>query len=292
MGNHQFLRTLKMRPTLVAAACLMLATPALAQQAQPVRTGAAAGMRYLSWAGKAESVAFPAPVETSPASPASDGLRRPAPVIARVTARSTPMPASTASYSARPSRLGPTTTGLTPASAWIGGGEATTSSSEIAYTPAPAQPPEPRPEPRPTAVDAPRPAPVRAPVPAPAAPTPSAPTANDPAPVLTPVPATSEFDPMAPRRDALIYRMQGATPVTPTELPRANAEAEPAREGARYYSVHRAAGHQPDPTVMPEAVYLDTAPIDLAEPPATPTIARTINGRAQVIVPNEDPSLP
>ena len=290
MRNRQFLRTLKMRPTLVAAACLMLATPSLAQQAQPVRTGAATGMRYLSWAGKADSVAVPVPVEAPRAAPASDGLRRPAPVIARVTATSTPMPASTASYAARPSRFGGAPTGLTPASAWIGGGEATTPSTAVAYTPTPAAMPEPRPESRPTAVDAPRPGLARAP--APTAPTPPALTANDPAPVLTPVPATSEFDPMAPRRDALIYRMQGATPVTPTQLPRANAEAEPAREGARYYSVHRAAGHQPDPTVMPEAVYLDTAPIDLAEPPATPTIARNINGRAQAIVPNEDPSLP
>ena len=291
MSNRQFLRTLKMRPTLVAAACLMLATPALAQQAQPVRTGAAAGMRYLSWAGKAGSVTVPAPAEAPPAAPASDGLRRPAPVIARVTAPSTPMTASTASYAARPSRFGATTTGLTPASAWIGGGEATPSSTAVAYAPAPAPMPEPRLEPRPTAAEAPRPAPGRAPAPTPT-PTPPASTANDPAPVLTPVPASTDFDPMAPRRDALIYRMQGATPVTPTQLPRANAEAEPAREGARYYSVHRAAGHQPDPTIMPEAVYLDTAPIDLAEPPATPTIARTVNGRAQVIVPNEDPSLP
>ena len=142
-----------------------------------------------------------------------------------------------------------------------------------------------------------RPAPVR-----------TAPVAADPAPVLAPAQASTDFDPMAPRRDALIYRMQGATPPTPTQLPQAvatpnapaprestgtaYAAAEPAREGPRYYSVHRAAGHQPDPTVMPESIYLDSAPIDLAEPPAAPTVPRTINGRAQMIVPNEDPSLP
>lgn len=111
---------------------------------------------------------------------------------------------------------------------------------------------------------------------------------------------------MAPRRDALIYRMQGATPATPSpqaavgpgaQAPQASggatyAAAEAPREGARYYSVHRAAGHQPDPTVMPESIFLDSAPIDLAEPPAAPTAARTVNGRAQTIVPNEDPSLP
>ena len=76
MSNRQFLRTLKMRSTLVAAACLMVATPSLAQQAQPVRTGAATGMRYLSWAGKADSVAVPLPVEAPRAAPASDGLDR------------------------------------------------------------------------------------------------------------------------------------------------------------------------------------------------------------------------
>ena len=132
------------------------------------------------------------------------------------------------------------------------------------------------------------------------------------------------FDPMAPRRDALIFNMgraepaplqaapqSGAIPAATTVVPTADAAAaqvsspapaqgaptayaasEPARQGARYYSVHRAAGHQPDATVMPASVYLDTAPVDLAEPPETVLPARTVNGRARNIVPNEDPSLP
>ena len=115
------------------------------------------------------------------------------------------------------------------------------------------------------------------------------------------------LDPMAPRRDAPIFNM-GRTPPAPMQAPsQAPAQTaaltaapsvspygpaptpyaanEPPRQGARYYSVHRAAGHQPDATVMPTAVYLDTAPIDLAEPPETPLPARTINGRARNIAP-------
>jgi hypothetical protein len=72
----------------------------------------------------------------------------------------------------------------------------------------------------------------------------------------------------------------------------AYAGAEPPREGVRYYSVQRAVGRQPDPIAIPESVYLDNAPIDLAEPPATPVRTRTVNGQAQVVVPNQDPNLP
>ena len=79
---------------------------------------------------------------------------------------------------------------------------------------------------------------------------------------------------------------------SPEAAPIAYAADAPARQGARYYSVHRAAGHQPDATVMPASVYLDTAPVDLAEPPETVLPARTVNGRARNIIPNEDPSLP
>lgn len=128
------------------------------------------------------------------------------------------------------------------------------------------------------------------------------------------------YDPMAPRRDALIFRMQRPqndaglqatqsqpAPAVQSEVQQpvltqptagrtysgqAYAGAEPPRESARYYSVHRGEGRQPDPIAMPESVYLDNAPIDLAEPPAAPVPGRTVNGRTQVIVPNQDPSLP
>jgi hypothetical protein len=139
------------------------------------------------------------------------------------------------------------------------------------------------------------------------------------------------YDPMAPRRDAPIFRMQqpqgDAAPQQPQVAPARSAlpqpvpaqtnapgeiqssvltqpvagrtpggqtyaGAEPPREGVRYYSVQRSVGRQPDPIAMPESVYLDNAPIDLAEPPAAPVRTRTVNGQAQVIVPNQDPNLP
>jgi hypothetical protein len=136
-------------------------------------------------------------------------------------------------------------------------------------------------------------------------------------------------DPMAPRRDALIFRMQQpqanaaaqqqqpaqtAPAPSPSNQTSAQGEiqssvltqpvagrtpggqayagAEPPREGVRYYSVQRAVGRQPDPIAIPESVYLDNAPIDLAEPPAAPVRTRTVNGQAQVVVPNQDPNLP
>ncbi|QTC91577.1 hypothetical protein [Brevundimonas goettingensis] len=136
------------------------------------------------------------------------------------------------------------------------------------------------------------------------------------------------YDPMAPRRDAPIFRMQqpqapaqseaqpqqaAAVPAASTQANaqgeiqspvltqpvagrttggQAYAGAEPPREGVRYYSVQRAVGRQPDPIAIPESVYLDNAPIDLAEPPAAPVRTRTVNGQAQVVVPNQDPNLP
>ena len=83
-----------------------------------------------------------------------------------------------------------------------------------------------------------------------------------------------------PRRKARSRRQFRARPTPPPARP---------RETARYYSVHRAEGRQPDPITMPESVY---TPIDLAEPPAQPTQTRNVNGRLQAVVPNADPSLP
>lgn len=45
---------------------------------------------------------------------------------------------------------------------------------------------------------------------------------------------------------------------------------------ARYYSVHRGNGREPDAPVIPEPFFLDHAPVDLAEPPPPPTLR---NGR-------------
>ena len=52
------------------------------------------------------------------------------------------------------------------------------------------------------------------------------------------------------------------------------------RDGARYYSVHREAGREPDPTTLPAPFFLDSAPVDLAEPPPPPTLMRNQGGLA------------
>ena len=128
---------------------------------------------------------------------------------------------------------------------------------------------------------------------------------------------------MAPRRDAPIFRLQRPAPVTAEAAapaaesqsqrqPQAYAEAQPLPAptaeapaaqggGARYYSVHRQAGRQPDATPLPAPVYLDALPVDLtstpastdlAEPPAAPNLIRNANGRLQALPANEDPVLP
>lgn len=173
------------------------------------------------------------------------------------------------------------------------------------YTPAPA-----------TAPQAPAPQAQQAPQQAPAPATVTGPGWASPQPVLAGSPVA---DPMAPRRDAPIFSIAGAPPPPHTQPSPAapiqqgqpqgqpqpqvqqTASAEgPPRSGPRYYSVHRAAGHQPDPTAMPESVYavipegafLDAARTDLAEPPPPPVQTRTINGRIQAINQGDNPSLP
>ena len=155
---------------------------------------------------------------------------------------------------------------------------------------------------------------VDIPAPPPAMPTVEAPRPTEPAPI-TAAPDAPAFDPMAPRRDAPIFRLQrpAPEPAAPAPLPspetaarqpqtqpqpQAQAQAAPQplqaapQEGARYYSLHRQAGRQPDATPLPAAVYLDALPVeldtppasaDLAEPPATPNLARTANGRVRAV---------
>lgn len=161
-----------------------------------------------------------------------------------------------------------------------------------------------------------------APAPAPISP-PSAPAAyaaateGRPAPVVEAAPAAAvpdpaAYDPMAPRRDAPIFRLQRPAP-SPAAPAQTQAEAQtppaayaapapaPAQDSARYYSVHRQAGRQPDATPMPAPVYLDALPVDLtsmpastdlAQPPAAPNLIRNANGRLQALPANEDPDLP
>lgn len=156
----------------------------------------------------------------------------------------------------------------------------------------------------------------------------SIPTAIDPAmqpqqQAQTQGQTSAPYDPNAPRADALIFRMnQGGAPgqtqaqpqaqpqpqpqYTPQyapapsdpNAPRQLAQAaptqsgQPPRESARYYSVHREAGHEPDAMTLPESVFIGGgATPDLAEPPPVPIMPRTVNGRAQVMV-NQEPVLP
>jgi hypothetical protein len=115
---------------------------------------------------------------------------------------------------------------------------------------------------------------------------------------------------MAPRRDAPIFRMQQTPPpsrapeAAPAAAPRveaaqpaaaeprrvmevANSGEHPAREGARYYSVHRQNGREPDALVMPEPTYVDALVVTMTDTPATqdlaapepgPTLIRDRNG--------------
>ncbi|MBX9614072.1 MAG: hypothetical protein K2X25_00610 [Caulobacteraceae bacterium] len=139
---------------------------------------------------------------------------------------------------------------------------------------------------------------------APGAPDPTAMAAT----ILTPVAAGPDMasgpppaaDPMAPRRDAPIFRLQPQGPGAATGTPTAAGEAPgrdgpgvgtPTAQGARYYSVHRDAGRQPDPTVIPDPVFFDSVTLDLAEPPQTEPLMRDAQGRRRPVA-NADPSLP
>ena len=177
--------------------------------------------------------------------------------------------------------------------------------------PAPAQAQAQAPAPAPAPAQAQAPAPAPAPVEAAPAPTPVV-----PAPVAeAPAAAAAEADPMAPRRDAPIFRLQRPAPAAdnapaaplpvqapaPVPAPAPAPEAPAAQGGARYYSVHRQAGRQPDATPLPAPVYLDALPVDLtsppastdlAEPPPAPNLIRNANGRIQALPATEDPVLP
>lgn len=118
--------------------------------------------------------------------------------------------------------------------------------------------------------------------------------------------STSATDPMAPRRDAPIFRLgpSSAAPAEAAAQPAAasgtsasqtsadqGARAATGQAQARYYSVHREAGRQPDPAVIPDPVFFDSVAIDLAAPPETPTREQDAQGR-RASASDEDESLP
>lgn len=124
---------------------------------------------------------------------------------------------------------------------------------------------------------------------------------------------TDPADPMAPRRDAPIFRIQRSAPqgepvaeASDALAPQAeqavprprqvaqvtNTGERPPQQGARYYSVHRQNGRQPDALAIPEPTYVDALAItmtatpasqDLAQPDATPTLIRDKQGRTRPV---------
>jgi hypothetical protein len=258
--------------------------------------GQSRGLRYLSWNGRTEA---PAPArEGAPLAPRTD-LRRPNRVIPHGGSAAESPPAA----SPAPAQGGGRRT-LTPANAWM--------------RPAAALP-EPAPAP-----SAPSPAP-ELPVVAPATPD-YLPDMGGrgqaiPAEVLgqsapASVVAPPNDDPMAPRRDAPIFRLQqppapaqevsapigrqaGGEPVdarAASPQPRriasvaANPDDRPSQQGARYYSVHRQNGREPDALTMPQPTYVDALAVtitetpasqDLAQPDQGPTLIRDANGRVR-----------
>lgn len=299
----------------VGACALGAAAPAAAQtpapQAAPSSAGAA-GLRYLTWPGRTYR---PAPVAAPGV--AAGTLSRP-PVIPR---GGQSMPVPEVAPSAEPPRQG-----LTPASAWVSlqapayqprpAASAEASTARPYYAAAPMAAPAPA-QPASQAAASPS-SQTRAAAPAPTPSTYFAETAEATPPPPPPAPPAVEstpvnaHDPMAPRRDALIFTLQrpAAAPAVGAPVAQPQADAAPAplaaetpasQGSARYYSVHRQAGRQPDATPLPAPVYLDALPVDLtttpaspdlAEPPAAPNLIRNANGRLQALPANEDPTLP
>lgn len=276
-----------------AGACLATS----GAEAQSASTPTPATGRYLTWANR--------PADTTPADVVAVQARaRNAMIPRRVAPSQAPyrpmmQPASTPMPASR---------GLTPASAWLGPrvvpAYAPGSPDPLAYAT--------------TGMAAPIPAhsapstPVERPAVDPMAPRrdapvfnvqrqAAAPTAQAPVHQQAPQPAaTDPNDPMAPRRDARIFQMQpgptegqeqAALPAPNQQGPSGEASVQAGQSGARYYSVHRDAGHRPDPTALPEPVYFDSVTMDLAEPPANEPQTRDSQGRRRV-VPNNDPGLP
>ncbi|MGZ9113546.1 MAG: hypothetical protein ACXW3K_02895 [Brevundimonas sp.] len=288
-------------PIALLAATMLAGTAAAQTPAPTVRQD----LRQLSWPGR--SAAAPAPTASTAPAAARTSLRRSNIVIPHGGfAAVPPAPAPAATAAAAPRRT------LTPASTWL---------RPATPPPAPAPPPAPvRMEalaPVPAASSPPPPAPAPeyfpdqgrrsqpvpadiayAPAPAPASAAMPAPTPDEPA------------DPMAPRRDAPIFRLQQAAPQPqPTEAPAgpqgqsaapgprqvaevANTGERPPQQGARYYSVHRQNGRQPDALAMPEPTYVDALAItmtqtpasqDLAEPEQGPTLIRDSQGRTRPV---------
>ena len=282
-------------------AFLAATTLAGAAAAQTPGPAARPDLRQLSWSGRTlTATPTDAPV------PARGDLRRPNLVIPHGGFSATASPVPPAAPAPAPRRT------LTPANAWIRASSPPPAPAAAAV-PAPAHAEAPAPVR--VAPSAPRDAATPEylpdqggrgqPVPADVAYAP----APEPAPSGVVAPAQGgPADPLAPRRDAPIFRLQRGTPAPgpaaepPAPAPRAEAAAptlrrvaevtntgeRPPQQGARYYSVHRQNGRQPDVLEMPEPTYVDALAItmtatpasqDLAQPDQGPTLIRDNQGR-------------
>ena len=275
---------------LLAAAGAMTVAGSAAAQGATAAPGEARGLRYLSWSGRGPVATAPARADPAPPASGRRDLRRPNTVI--------PHGGFAAADAGPPTRQGLTRAPgsgrtLTPADAWL------------QPRPLPSEPPPP-----------PAPPPPAMPAPVPRAVPDYLPTQGgrgQPAPAeaiyAPPPPAPAAVDPMAPRRDAPIFRMESSAPAQPAPAPaqpvvgetapapqpRRLAEVAPTGQrppvsNARYYSVHRQNGRQPDALEMPAPTYIDALAVtmvetpasqDLAQPDPGPTLIRDAQGRVR-----------
>ena len=282
--------------------------------AQTSGPAASLGLRQLTWSGRGETSTTPPALSAAP-----HALRRPNLVIPHGGFASVEPTAPRLAPAAAPRRT------LTPASAWrqppaaVAPAPVEPASVSAAESPGP-------PRPRSAAAPA-RAAPANGPaqvagadylsarggrdqpVPAEIALAPPEP-APAPDPTLADRGSTDAADPMAPRRDAPIFRLVPssprpepveAVPDTPSSgspdaarvqrvAEVANTGERPPQQGARYYSVHRQNGRQPDALTIPEPTYVDALAItmtetpasqDLAQPDQGPTLIRDNEGRVR-----------
>ena len=283
-----------MRPVLLLSSVLFAALMGAGAAAAQVAT-TSEGLRYLSWPGKP-------PVARGPDARASSAqTTAPRATLAALPLARLDAPASTAVAARR---------GLTPASDWLSPAVA----SQPVSQPRPYE--ATTPQPAPVQVASAQPEPVQAPVVQ--APVVKAPVVQAAAVRVAPPPqnapqpapqADALGDPMAPRRDAPIFRltqtsMAAAAPAAtpPVQTAAVQAEASPLAsvpsavpQGARFYSVHRQAGHRPDPIPQAQPVYLDALPVemsqtpssaDLAQPDGPPALIRNRDGSVRAAPPS------
>lgn len=287
--------------SIVLTAVNLAAGAAVAQQA-PTN---ASGLRYLSWPGKPPAGARATPAPT----PAVTQAEAPSPTV---SAANRTLPGAMPLARLSPARSGttPRSNGLTPASAWMPQ-RAPMQAQTAPVEPPPAQATATRVAPSPYVPEPQAPAPEsqRQPEPqmqAEPAPVPQQAAQAEPQPAPQPAQA-AVADPMAPRRDAPIYRLQrpqAGAPVDAAAVAASDQAAQTPTAGdnsARYYSVHRQAGHHPDTIPAPQQTYLDALPVqmaqtpqssDLAQPDGPPALIRNANGSLRAVPQTEADNLP